>query len=193
MGSPTSAVRERYAQLRKTYEAHPETAMIHKSAHTVPADGSDPFHPVVVPDNVAAPSRPYRASWRTGIDQAVGGLHDAPNPGEMLCGALAACFDGTLRMIAAQLGVELQEVSVTASADVDVRGALAIAPDVRVGLEAMRLAARVETAPGTPETVTRALMQAAERYCITLDTLRAGVPVTLSIDAKPGEAAPATA
>lgn len=182
MIDPTSAIPTRYEKLRAAYATNPEAARIHKRAHTIPSDRSDPYHTDVIPENLADPGRPYGVTWSTGIDQAVGGLHDAPNPGEILCGALAACFAGTVRMIAPLLGVEIRDVSVVASADVDVRGALAIAPDVRVGLEGMRLEATVETAPGTPARATRALLEAAERYCITLDTLRAGVPVEFTID-----------
>lgn len=35
-----------------------------------------------------------------GVHRAVGGLHDAPTPGDLLCAALAACQDSTFRMIA---------------------------------------------------------------------------------------------
>lgn len=178
----TSQVRERQEALRALYVEQPAAARIRKRAHTRPSAGGDPFHSLVVPENLAHPERPYGVEWRCGLDEAVGGLHDAPNPGELLCGALAACFDGTLRMIAAQLGVELEQVEVEVSADLDVRGALAVDPDVRVGLEAMQVVVRLRPAPGTPRELRDALAGAAERHCITLDTLRKGLPVEVKLE-----------
>jgi uncharacterized OsmC-like protein len=176
-------VAARQQALRELYAEHPEAATIRKRVRTGPGGDGDPFHSTVVPQNVPHPERPYGVEWRIGPDEAVGGLHDAPNPGDLLCGALAGCFDGTVRMIAGLLGVELEQLEVEASASMDVRGALAIDPEIRVGLQAMRLHVRLRPAPGTPAHVTDALTRAAERYCITLDTLRGGLPVEVAVDA----------
>ena len=175
-------VRERQEALRALYTVDPEAARIRKRAHTEAGAAGDPLHSTVVPDNLAHPKRPYGVEWRCGIDEAVGGLHDAPNPGELLCGALAACFAGTVRIIAAQLGVELEQLDVEASADLDVRGALAVDPAVRVGLESMQLVVRLRPVAETPRELTNALAEAAERYCITLDTLRKGLPVEVTVE-----------
>jgi uncharacterized OsmC-like protein len=73
----------------------------------------DPFHgSVTVGDSLTRPE--------FGIHRAVGGDHDLPNPGDMLCAAPAACLDSTVRMIAARLGMGLRrlEVDVRAIADV---------------------------------------------------------------------------
>jgi hypothetical protein len=128
-----SLVGQRQATLRPQYRRHPERAMITKRVRTGPGSGRDPFHGMVTPDNLADPAAPYGVQWRYGIDSALGGLHDSPNPAEMLCGALAACADGTVRMIADLIGLELDELGVEVTGDVDVRGALAIGPDVPVG------------------------------------------------------------
>jgi uncharacterized OsmC-like protein len=53
--------------------------------------------------------RGYGASFEYGIDEKVGGLSDRPNPGDLLCAALAACEDGTIRMVAGLLGVERRD------------------------------------------------------------------------------------
>jgi uncharacterized OsmC-like protein len=175
-------VRVRQEALRTLYAERPDAATIHKRVRTGPGGDGDPFHSAVVPENLAHPEQPYGVEWRCGPDEAVGGLHDVPNPGELLCGALAGCFDGTVRMIAALLGVELEHLEVEARASMDVRGALAIKPDVRVGLQAMQLDVQLRTAPDTPPHLMDALARAAERYCITLDTLRAGVPVEVTVE-----------
>jgi hypothetical protein len=141
MNRQANPVRARQEALRALYAKRPQAATIHKRVRTGPADGADPFHSTVTPENLAHPERPYGMQWRCGPDEAVGGLHDVPNPGELLCGALAGCFDGTVRMLAGLLGIELDELEVEATATMDVRGALAIEPDIRVGLQSMQLAA----------------------------------------------------
>jgi uncharacterized OsmC-like protein len=183
MSGQANDVRERQEALRSLYAERPEAATIHKRVRTGQGGDGDPFHSTIVPENLAHAERPYGVEWRCGPDEAVGGLHDVPNPGELLCGALAGCFDGTVRMIAALLGVELTQLEVQASASMDVRGALAIDPEVRVGLQAMRLDVRLRPAAGTSPQLTDALIRAAEAYCITLDTLRMGLPIEVTVDA----------
>ena len=60
-----------------------------------------------------------------GVHRAVGGLHDAPTPGDMQCAALAACQDSAVRMVANRLGAEILSL--------EVRGALGIDAEVPVG------------------------------------------------------------
>src|ERR687891_737854 len=110
------------AELRDRYRTSPEAARIVKRVRSGPADGRDPFHGTVAPENLANPDAPYGVVWRYGIDRAVGGLHDAPNPGELLCGEL------------------------------DVRGTLALDRAVPVGFERLVAAIRVRAAPGTSRT-----------------------------------------
>jgi hypothetical protein len=106
-----SSVHERQAVLRALYAARPEAAMIVKRVRAGPADGRDPFHRTAVPENLAHPGQPCEVEWRCGPGpmRPVGGLHCAINPGEVRCGAVAACFDGTIRMIAAHFGIGLRQ------------------------------------------------------------------------------------
>jgi uncharacterized OsmC-like protein len=177
-----SVVGERQAPLRALYQERPEEATIVKLARTGPAAGGDPFHGAVTPVNMAHPDSPYGVTWNYGLDQAVGGLHDAPNPAEMLCGTLAACTDSTIRMIADLLGVELAELSVEVQGDVDVRGTLNVDKSTPVGFQRMQMSVRLRGAPGTPAAALKRLAAAGERFCIILDTLRRGVPVEITVD-----------
>ncbi len=170
-------VGERHAALRALYERQPEAALIVKRVRTRPPLDGEPSHSTTVPDNVVYPAAPYGLSWDLGLDEAVGGLHDAPNPGDMLCAALAACQDGLLRMMASSLGVDLEELEVTVTGRVDVRGTLNMDPDVRVGFDSMRMDVRLRAAPDTPARLLERLRIGGERLCVTLDTLRRGVPV----------------
>jgi len=91
--------------------------------------------------------------------------------------ALAACADGTVRLIANHLDVELEHLEVEVNGIVDVRGALGD-DSVRVGFESMSLEIRLRAMPGTPAHLVDLIGPATEQLCIDLDTLRRGVPVS---------------
>lgn len=182
MDTLVGLVRDRQAPLRALYAEHPEAALIRKRVHSTGPDGRDPFHGTVVPENLAHPAAAYGVAWTYGIDEAVGGQHDMPNPGELLCAALAACADGTARLIANHLGVDLEHLEVEVNGIVDVRGALGD-DSVRVGFESMSLAIRLRATPGTPAHLVDLIGAATERLCIDLDTLRRGVPVEVTVTA----------
>jgi uncharacterized OsmC-like protein len=126
-------------------------------------------------------SQEYGITWPYGIHYAVGGYHDAPNPGDILCAALATCLDSTLRIIAARMGVGLTALEVDVTANVDVRGTLVIDRQVPVGFQRMRCAVRLQPVPGTDPGLVQKLLVAAEYSCVNLQTLRAGVPVETTL------------
>lgn len=178
------AVVDRQADLAARYRKDPAAARIVKRVRSGPADGRDPVHGSVAPENLADPEAPYCVAWPYGIDRAVGGLHDAPNPGEMLCGALAACADGTVRMIAARLGVTLERLEVEVVGELDARGTLAVDPDVPVGFQRLATAIRLRAAPGTSSHRVERLAAATEQLCVVLDTLRRGVAVDVTLESQ---------
>ena len=165
-------VRERQQPLRQKYLDSPAAARITDRGRTDGGVTTDPFHGFVIPG-----SQDYGITWPFGIHHAVGGYHDAPNPGDLLCAALAACLDSTLRIVAARLGVRLISLEVDVTADVDVRGTLMLDRSVPVGFQGMRCAVRLRAAEGTDVTLVQKLVTAAEQSCVNLQTLRAGVPV----------------
>jgi uncharacterized OsmC-like protein len=169
-----SVVAKRQAPLRALYAESPQEALAHKCARTSAARvmASDPFHGEVEVGSG------YGTSLRFGLDRHIGGLQDAPNPGDLLCAALAACQDGAIRMIANLLGIELIELAVEVSGELDVRGCLAADPDVRVGFEALECEVHLAAIEGTDPRRLNALVAAAERFCVNLDTLRRGLEVT---------------
>jgi hypothetical protein len=71
-------------------------------------------------------------------------------------------------------------LQVEVTGQVDCRGCLNIDHQVRTGFFAMDVQVRLETAPGTDDGLIRLLQELAERLCVNLDTLRHGVPVTVS-------------
>jgi uncharacterized OsmC-like protein len=169
-------VGERQAPLRRAYVEDPERARTAKWAATAKSAETDAIHSVV------HIGKGYGVSLRTGIDHAVGGDHDLPNPGDLLCAALAVCKDGTIRMIADLLGIPILDLRVEVTGDVDVRGCLAIDPSVKVGFRSMtcRVYLRVPSEID-PQRISM-LEKQAEQSCVNLDTLRSGVPVDLAFN-----------
>lgn len=180
MTPETVDVRERHLPLYGRYQEAPEEAMITDRAIATGGVDVDPFHGVVEPG-----SQDYGVGWAFGIHRAVGGFHDAPNPGDMLCAALAACLDSTTRMIADRLGVTLEHLEVEVTADVDVRGTLVVEKDVPVGFQSMECHVDIRAEEGTDPELVETLIEAAEYSCVNLQTLRSGVPVETCVDMLP--------
>ena len=168
-------VRSKQDPLRERYREAPAEASISDRSRTRMRVEDDPFHGSVVPG-----SKDHGVEWRFGIHRAVGGDHDAPNPGDILCAALAACLDSTIRIIANRLGVTLKALTVDVSANVDVRGTLLVDKSVPVGFQSMKCHVSLEPAQGTDRKLVERLVAAAEHSCVNLQTLRSGVPVETS-------------
>jgi uncharacterized OsmC-like protein len=69
-----------------------------------------------------------------------------PCSGDLLLAALAACQEVTLRMVAANLGLELTHVEVVAEGDWDPRGTLAMGREFPIGLTAIRCSTSIRLA-----------------------------------------------
>lgn len=168
-----SLVRRRQQPLVDRYRQVPEEAQITDRARTRGGLGEDPFH-----GRVVIGREEHGVEIRFGIHRAVGGDHDAPNPGDLLCAGLAACMDATVRMIADRMGVRLTALEVAVTADVDVRGTLCVDRTVPVGFQHIRCETRLRAADGTEPSLVRKLEVLAEQCCVNFQTLRAGTAVT---------------
>lgn len=180
MNQETVDVRERQLPLYDRYGESPEDAMITDRAVATGSVDLDPFHGLVEPG-----SQDYGVSWEYGIHRAVGGFHDAPNPGDVLCAALAACLDSTIRIVAGRLNVALEKLDVVVAADVDVRGTLVVDEDVHVGFQSMECQVGLRAEDGTDPELVKTLVEVAEHSCVNLHTLRSGVSVETSVDIEP--------
>ena len=114
------------------------------------------------------------------MHRAVGGYHDFPNSGDLLCAALASCFESALRMIANRLQITLIKTRVVATANVDVRGTLMVEKDVPVGFQSMGLDVEITVMQSVPDELAGKLLKATERSCIVLQTLLRGTPVNVT-------------
>src|ERR1700724_4046783 len=176
----TINVRELQSPIRQRYKDDPQAPQIKLRVRSAQADLSDPLHCVAMP--VSTPD----ISWRSGAHPAVGGTGDVPCSGDLLLGALAACQETTIRMVAANMGIELASLEVEIEADWDARGTLAMG-DYPIGLTGTRIKARDNVPADVKGERPERLLRSAEKYCVVLNTLRNGVPVasTFSLDQTP--------
>ncbi len=141
--------------------------MIIDHAKTSGDIASDPFHSRVEPMDGCAISVPV------GVHAAIGGKHDAPTPGDLLCAALAACQDSAIRMVANLMNIELLELEVRVTATVDVRGTLMMDRNVPVGFQAMKCEVKMKVKDGTQPRHLERLKVVAKECCVVLQTLKA--------------------
>lgn len=177
----SNALRDDQRSLRKRYRAEaPEEALVTDSAASVAKGGESPMWGSV---QIGAPG--FGVTVPVGVHRAVGGRHDLPVPGDILCAALVACVDSTIRIISNNLQIPLGSLEVEVQADCDVRGTLLVDPTVRVGFNTMRVAVKAVPGPGvSPKRITE-LIELAERCCVNLQTLKNGVDVALQLEVEP--------
>lgn len=170
VANKTSIV-QRQESLGRHYVEAPGDAWITDYARARPGNHIDAIHGMVELANSNGGRQQY------GIHCAVGGDHDAPNPGDLLSAALAACLHSTLRMVAERLEVTLLDSEVMVTAHADVRGALMVDTTVPVGFQRMHCDVRLEVPSETDERTIKTLMVAAERCCVVFQTLKSGTRV----------------
>ena len=169
-----SEVVRRHNQLREIYDDDPQKAFIVDSAVVKGENLDDPFHSKVrMNDELNSP-------LKTGLHRAVGGDHDYPNPGDILCAALAVCFESTLRMIADRLEIQLDHTKVSVEANVDVRGTLKFDDSVPVEFQKMNMVVELGS-DNAGEKVLKTLFGAAVKSCVVYQTLKPGIPITKTL------------
>ncbi len=168
--------KQRQDPLRERYRTAPDEARITDRAKTAMNGFDDPFHATVVPGEEQV------GPWRVGIHRAVGGYHDIPNPGDILCAALASCLHSTLRIIADRLEIPITSLEVSTHAEADVRGTLLVDRSVPVGFQQIKCRVCLKADSSVPPEKVKMLQAAAEHSCVVLQTLRNGVPVQTQFD-----------
>lgn len=176
MKNPNSLVAGRQGPLRPLYREDPTKALSYKEVRTLYTGATDAVHGTIFPTGFP------EVAWDYGIDDKVGGFDDLPNPGHLLCAALAACMDSTVRMIADRLGLRIERLEVEVNGDADVRGCLAMSRSVRPGFRQMQCRLALELDPEADPQVGAMLVQQAEKLCVTLDTLRNGTPIAVDFE-----------
>lgn len=109
----------------------------------------------------------------------LGASDAAPGPGEQLMHALASCIAATVNANAAFMGVALDQIEVTVSGELDLRGILALDDTVRPGLSG--LTATVAIAGNADPATLRELVERGVRYSPVRDSVERGVPIRVGI------------
>jgi uncharacterized OsmC-like protein len=104
------------------------------------------------------------------------GNGNGPTPVEFVLHALAACLTTTMVYHAAARGIEIGAVSSDLEGDIDVRGFMGLAPDVRKGYSAVRVKMSVESAAPA------ATLEALAKFSPVYDIVTNSLPVELSIE-----------
>ena len=172
-----SIVHQRHIVLNEKYRKDSASAWITDSAEVIGINLHDPFRTSVsINDKMKVP-------FKIGVHKAVGGDHDFPNPGDLLCASLASCFESTIRLISNKLGIELIETRINTNAQVDVRGTLMIDKSVPVEFQSMHIDALI-IAKNTNDKLLHTLIKGAKQSCIVYQTIKRGIHITLNTDFK---------
>jgi uncharacterized OsmC-like protein len=107
--------------------------------------------------------------------EALGGTDKGANPVEHLLAALGACHVITFQVWAEKLGIQLDEVDIALSGEIDLRGFFGLAEGVRPGFQSIHVSVQL-SGPEAPERYDE-LTQAVEEHCPVLDGLGNPVPV----------------
>jgi uncharacterized OsmC-like protein len=147
--------------LKDSYRADPDAARI-----TLTARGSESGDaPVSCSVDIG------RAIQAAEAHAGVGGPGTGACSGDLLLGALAACAQITLQMVATAMGVEADRLEVVVEGDLDLRGTLGIDREAAVGFSDIRIRYEID-APAVEPELLASLHEKAERYCTVLQTLR---------------------
>jgi uncharacterized OsmC-like protein len=154
--------------IKERYRREPEAALV-----TLRAEGR------LDEQEIACSVATGRALVEAGLHPATGGSGTLACSGDMLLEALVACAGVTLRSVATSLEIPVTG-AVRAEGDLDFRGTLGVASadEAPVGFRAIRL--RFDLEGEATEEQLATLLRLTERYCVVLQTLAAGVPVTVS-------------
>lgn len=148
------------------------------------------------PDAGPAPDRPASAAVEDGLrcrvegpdgwalvtdmPDAVGGEASAPTPGWLMRAAWASCAATAIAMRAADLGISLTRLDVTAESESDMRGLLGVGNGITPGPERARMQVTI-AAEDTDAERLHELVAWADRHSPVGDALRRAVPIDLEV------------
>ncbi|MEA2376050.1 MAG: hypothetical protein QOD53_2513 [Thermoleophilaceae bacterium] len=155
------------APLKAEYREEPDAAVV-----TLKAEGE------LGSEAVSCSVQTGRALVEAGLHPASGGDGTLACSGDMLLQALVACAGVTLRSVATSLEIPVTGGRVMAEGDLDFRGTLAVERDAPVGFRSIRMRFELDSPAGSDDLAT--LLSLTERYCVVLQTITGGVPVSVT-------------
>lgn len=107
------------------------------------------------------------------------GADNAPLPVDYLLYGLASCIMAGIANVAAVRGVTLTEVEAQVEGDLDARGILGLAGDVRNGFEGIRVSFTIKG--DAPEEKLRQIVEQGRARSAVYDSIVNGVPVDIAV------------
>jgi uncharacterized OsmC-like protein len=164
----TEQLKSLQAPLKQKYREDPKSALITLRAQARLGEG------------ITCKVETGKALVKAGLHPATGGDGLSACSGDMLLEALAACAGVTLRAVATATGIPLRDATITAEGDLDFRGTLAVAKDVPVGLQRIRLKFDLDSDATREQLET--LIRLTERYCVVYQTLSKPAEITVTYE-----------
>lgn len=156
--------RDRQRALKDAYRADPERARQVSSVHSVTPPDPDAGKVRIAIDNQAG------VVLDIGAHFSVGGIEDVACSGDILLASLAACYETTLRLVAAASKITIHRLDLRVEGDWDARGTLGLDRTTPVGFTEFRVTVDLD-ADGPPDRLA-SLCELTERYCVVSQTLR---------------------
>lgn len=123
--------------------------------------------------------RPFR--YDADHPKVLVGQDHGPTPVEFLLHALASCLTAGIANVAAARGVRLSEVQSTVQGEMDLRGILGLADDVRNGYQKINVSFRIK-GDAPPEKLKEIVEQSRSRSAV-FDVITSKVPVEVTVEA----------
>lgn len=156
-------------------------AIEYLSDHTDEARYTDSEATAVVDGLRSRVEGPGGAVVVSDMPQGVGGSDSAPSPGWLLRAALASCDATVIAMRAAQEGITLDTLEVTADSESDDRGLLGMDESVPAGPLTSRIHVKIGAA-GVPEEKLREIVEWADHHSPVADAVRRAVPSAVEVE-----------
>lgn len=130
-------------------------------------------------DSVATNIRAGKHTFSVDEPAALGGDDIAASPVEYALAALVSCQVVVYRLYAENLGIQVDDVQITADGQLDVRGLFGIDSSIRPGFSSVELKVQI-AGPGTAKRYEE-LRQAVDAHCPVLDLFVNPVPVKTTV------------
>lgn len=164
--------RDRQRALKNAYREDPALGKQLTVVHSVTPPGAEIGKVRIAIDSDAG------VELDAGAHASVGGTEDTACSGDILLASLAACYEITLRLVAAASKIEIKRLALRVEGDWDARGTLGVDPDVPVGYTAIRIIVDLD-AEGPEERIAK-LPELTSRYCVVSQTLKTPPTVEVS-------------
>jgi uncharacterized OsmC-like protein len=167
--------RDRQRALKTSYREQPGLAQIVSAVRSVtPADADTGKVRIAIESDAGV-------ELDIGAHASVGGIDDVGCSGDYFLASLAACYEITLRLVAAASRITIESLDLRVEGDWDARGTLGIDPDVPVGFTALRVLVDLR-ASGDIDRIAK-LPELTEKYCVVSQTLRTPPKVEINFQA----------